>query len=134
MKGSGSLRSSRLLSALLLVLVLGAAGVVSCSPRKGGVLNVIPQGGSYEVTYQYTLTKRPPSGHVYVFWLVNPDENKMVRIGTVQPGVNRAVRVKVDFLPTGAIVSPEPSENVERPGTEWELMDGRVTEEERFEP
>lgn len=124
-------RSPRLLAILTLIVLAVVAG---CTPRKGGVLNVIPQGGTYEVTYQYTLAKPPPDGQVYVFWLVNPDENKTVRIGTVQPGVNRIVRLQTDFLPTGAIVSPEPSDTVERPGQVWELMDGKVTKEERFEP
>jgi hypothetical protein len=111
---------------LALLVALGVVVSAGCAPRKGGVLNVIPQGATYDVTYQYTLTTPPPSGQVYVFWLVNPDENKLVRIGTVQPGVNRVVKVQVDFLPTGAIVSPEPSDTVERPGQDWELMDGKV--------
>lgn len=117
---------SRILrTALALMLLL--AILAACSPRKGGVLNVIPQGsGRYEVTYVYTLTRQPPAGHVYVFWLVNVDEGRVVKMGTVSPGVNRMVKVQVDFSPTGAIVSPEPNANVERPGTEWELLDGRV--------
>jgi hypothetical protein len=91
------------------------------------VLNVIPQGNTYLVTYQYTLMKPPPAGQVYVFWLVNVDEGKTVRMGTVEPGRNRVIRVEVDFSPTGAIVSPERDPNVDHPGTDWELMDGQVT-------
>ncbi len=122
----GGVRVGKLLRCLALLLVLLAL-FAACAPRKGGVLNVIPQGnGKYEVTYVYTLTKEPPQGQVYVFWLVNVDEGRVVKMGTVRPGVNRMVKVQVDFDPTGAIVSPEPDANVERPGTEWELLDGRV--------
>ena len=107
-----------------LALAVLASG---CTPRKGGVLNVIPQGNQYEVTYQYTLANPPPKGQVYVLWLVNVDEGRMVKMGTVQHGINRVVRLQASFKPTGVIVSPEPSLDVERPGKEWELMDGRVT-------
>lgn len=119
------------LSGATRVLAIGAIGLLlllaGCTPRKGGVLNVIPQGNQYLVTYQYTLAPPPPKGQVYVFWLVNVDDGKMVRMGTIQPGVNRVVRVQVDFMPTGAIVSPESDPNATQPGTKWELMDGRVT-------
>lgn len=117
-------RGARVLAVAAVCLALLAAG---CEPRKGGVLRVIPQGNQYEVTYQYTLAHPPPRGQVYVFWLVNVDDGQMVRMGTVQPGVNRVVRVQVSFPPTGAIVSPEPDANVDHPGKKWELMDGRVT-------
>lgn len=116
------------MAALALVLALVAVALTGCAPRKGGVLTVIPlDANKYDVTYQYTLTKPPPSGGVYIFWLVNPDANKMVKIGTVQPGVNKIVRVQVDFLPTGAIVSPEPNDGVDHPGDDWELLDGQTS-------
>ena len=117
-------RGARVLAIAAVCLALLTAG---CEPRKGGVLLVIPQGNQYEVTYRYTLAHPPPRGQVYVFWLVNVDDGQMVRMGTIQPGINRVVRVQVSFPPTGAIVSPEPNADVDRPGKKWELMDGRVT-------
>jgi len=111
-------------AALLLGLI---ALLVSCASLQQSITleMIYPTDNQTDVTVQYTVPP-PPSGKVYVLWIVNPNEKHEQNAGEIRSGQNMTAQTSVNFQATGAIVSIETSPNVTSMSTTWALKVGQI--------
>lgn len=116
-----------ILAGSLFLLVLGVGGCGLQADREIVVEYSYPDARRTEVTIRYRVPP-PPAGNVYVLWVLNLEEGKRAKSGTVQPSSRvRAIKTSVDFHVTGVIVSIESSPDVAEMSNTWALKSGRVT-------
>ncbi|HEX5416298.1 MAG TPA: hypothetical protein VFZ25_11575 [Chloroflexota bacterium] len=111
--------------AALLATVL--AVIIGCASLNQSITlqMIYPTDNQTEVTVQYTVPP-PPSGKVYVLWIVNPDEHQAQNVGEIRSGQHQTAQTTVGFQATGAIVSIESSANVSTMSNTWALKVGQV--------
>lgn len=119
-------RSGLLLWAILLSLTVALSGCFLASNREINLLVIRTESGGSEVTVTYRMPP-PREGNVYVLWVLNADLGNSVRVGTVAPSSQlRAIRTKVDFWATAAVISIESSANVSQMSDTWVLVSGQM--------
>ncbi|MBI4318018.1 MAG: hypothetical protein HY675_05975 [Chloroflexi bacterium] len=112
---------------LALILLPGLSACVLQADREIVVEYVYLDSQATEVTIRYRVPA-PSTGKVYVLWLLNLEEGKRAKAGTVQPSDRvRALKVSADFHVTGVVVSIENSQDVPQMSNTWALKSGRVT-------
>ncbi len=125
---------SKLLLVFTLFLLLGATGCFLTPDREIDLDIVYPTPQQSEVTVKYRVPP-PPSGKVYVLWIVNPDLGKQVKIGQIRPASKlTAIKTTVDFFALGAIVSIESSVDVTEMSDTWALKAGQLEPSSQITP
>lgn len=115
-------------SAIVTLLVGLIVLVASCASLEQSITlqMIYPTDNQTQVTVNYTVPP-PPSGKVYVLWIVNPDENQRQNAGEIKSGQHLTAQTTVNFQATGAIVSIESSPNVTTMSNTWALKAGQIT-------
>lgn len=89
---------------------------------------VFPTPQQAEVTIHYTVPY-PPPGKVYVLWILNTAQHKVVEAGQVPGGRNLIAHATVPFDATGAVISIENSPNPSHMSNVWALKVGSTSPE-----
>ncbi len=114
-----------------LLVLLGAVGCVLQADREISVEYVYPDSQRTELTIRYRVPP-PPSGKVYVLWLLDAEDGKRSRGGVVQPSQRiRTIKTSVDYRVTGVVVSIESSPEASQMSNTWALKSGRLSDSER---
>src|SRR5712692_9997550 len=84
---------------LLALMLLGLSGILTgCSrldlEKSITMESVFPTADQTDVTIYYTVPP-PPSGKIYVLWILNPQAGQAVSAGQVPGGANLTARAHV---------------------------------------
>lgn len=112
--------------ALLTVLLLLTGCNTLALEKSISLEATYPTPNQSNVTVFYTVPP-PPTGKVYVLWIVNPLQHDVVNVGQVSGGRNVTVHAQVNFEALGAVVSIEDRPNPASMSNTWALKVGTVT-------